>query len=170
MIVASIFLILPLSLAFAAFNDLFTMTIPNRVSAILLGSFLVISPFTGMDWQTIGISLFAGLVVFTACFAMFALNVMGGGDAKLLTASAVWFGFNISLAAFMVSVAVIGGLLTIAILLLRSRSQEIMASGLPIPDSLLVAKKVPYGIAIAIAGLLTYPEAPIIQAAMQSLL
>lgn len=170
MITASVFLILPLCLAFAAFNDLFTMTIPNRVSAILLGSFLVVAPFTGMDWQTICMSLVAGLVVFTACFALFALNVMGGGDAKLLTASAVWFGFNISLAGFMVSVAVIGGLLTIAILILRSRSQEIMASGLPIPDSLLVAKKVPYGIAIAIAGLLTYPEAPIVQAAMQSLL
>ncbi|NTJ41135.1 peptidase [Agrobacterium larrymoorei] len=165
-----ILLILPLCLTFAAINDLLTMTIPNRVSVALIGSYLVIAPLTGMEWQTIGMSLVAGLVVFTACFALFALNVMGGGDAKLLTASAVWFGFNISLAGFMVSVAVIGGLLTIAILLLRSRSQEIMASGLPIPDSLLVAKKVPYGIAIAIAGLLTYPEAPIVQAAMQSLL
>ena len=170
MVIAAIFLIVPLCLAFAAVNDLITMTIPNRVSAILLGSFLIIAPLSGMDWQTFGMSLLAGLVILTACFAFFAMNAMGGGDAKILATSAVWFGFNISLTLFMVYVAFIGGLLTITILVIRSRSQEIMALGLPIPDSLLVAKKIPYGIAIAIAGLLTYPEAPIVQLAMRSLL
>jgi prepilin peptidase CpaA len=170
MVIAAIFLIVPLCLAFAAVNDLITMTIPNRVSAILLGSFIIVAPFTGMDWQTFGMSLLAGLVILAACFAFFAMNAMGGGDAKILAASAVWFGFNISLTLFMVYVAFIGGLLTIAIIVIRSRSQEIMAVGLPIPNSLLVAKKIPYGIAIAIAGLLTYPEAPIVQLAMRSLM
>ncbi|MBD8686164.1 MULTISPECIES: A24 family peptidase [unclassified Rhizobium] len=170
MVVASIFLILPLCLAFAALNDLITMTIPNRVSAILIGSFCIAAPLSGMDLQTFGMSLLAGLVVFLVCFALFALNTMGGGDAKLLTASSIWFGFNTSLAAYLLSVAVIGGLLTIGILLLRSRSQEIMVIGLRVPDSLLVAKKVPYGIAIAAAGLLTYPEAPIVQLAMQAMM
>ncbi len=105
-----------------------------------------------------------------ACFILFALNVMGGGDAKLLTASAVWFGFNSSLTVFLIAVAFIGGILTIGILSLRSHSQEIMASGLPVPDSLLVAKKVPYGIAIAVGGLMAYPESPIVQAAMRAIL
>ena len=170
MVAVAIFLALPLCLTFAAVTDLFTMTIPNRVSAILIGSFIVIAPLSGMDWQTFGMSIAAGVAVFAACFALFALNAMGGGDAKLLTASSLWFGFNISLLVFVLTVAIVGGMLTIAILLLRSRSQEIMAVGLPIPDSLLVAKKIPYGIAIAIAGLLTYPEAPIVQAAMRSLI
>jgi prepilin peptidase CpaA len=170
MVISAIFLIVPLCLAFAAFTDLFTMTIPNRISIILFGGFVVIAPFTGMDLQSFGMNLLAGLTVFCACFALFALNTMGGGDAKLLTALAIWFGFNASLATFLVCVALVGGILTVAILLLRSRSQEIMASGIPIPDSLLVAKKVPYGIAIAIAGLLTYPEAPIVQLAMLHML
>lgn len=170
MVIAAIFLIVPLCLAFAAVNDLITMTIPNRVPAILLGSFLIVAPFTGMDWQTFAMSLLAGFVILAACFGFFAMNAMGGGDAKILAASAVWFGFNISLTVFMLYVAFVGGLLTITILLIRSRSQEIMAVGLPIPDSLLVAKKIPYGIAIAIAGLLTYPEAPLVQAAMRSLM
>ena len=170
MITAAIFLILPLCLAFAAFNDLFTMTIPNRISVILIGSFLVIAPFTGMGWQVFGMSLLAAALVFVCGFALFALNTMGGGDAKLLTATALWFGFSGELAMYMVAVAIVGGLLTMLILFVRSYHQQILASGLPIPDSLLVAKKVPYGIAIAIAGLMTYPEAPIVQAAMRSIL
>ncbi|MGV1871084.1 A24 family peptidase [Agrobacterium rosae] len=170
MLNAAIFLILPLCLAFAALTDLFTMTIPNRVSLVLFGSFLLIAPFAGLGWQNIGMSFAASLTVFSFCFVLFSMNTMGGGDAKLLTASAMWFGFDMSLMEFMFAVAIIGGILTVGILLLRSRSQEIMASGLPIPDSLLVAKKVPYGIAIAIGGLLTYPEAPIVQLAMQHML
>ncbi|MEN0115132.1 MAG: prepilin peptidase [Agrobacterium cavarae] len=170
MIIAAIFLILPLCLALAASTDLLEMTIPNRISIILLGTFIIVAPLSGMQWQTFFLSLGAGLAVFSSCFILFTLNVMGGGDAKLLTASAVWFGFNASLAVFLIAVAFVGGILTLAILSLRSHSQEIMTTGVPIPDSLLVAKKVPYGIAIAIGGLMTYPEAPIVQAAMRALL
>lgn len=170
MVIAAIFLIVPLCLAFAALNDLFTMTIPNRISAILLISFVVVAPFSGMDSHTFAMSLLAGLIVFAASFALFALNTMGGGDAKLLTASAIWFGFDPALTIYMVAVALFGGILTLAILFIRSYRQEIMVTGLPVPDSLLVAKKVPYGISIAIAGLVTYPEAPIVQLAMQHIM
>ncbi len=170
MIIACIFVIVPLCLAFAAFNDLFTMTIPNRISIILFSSFFFIAPFTEMTWQTFGMSLVGAALVFICGFTLFALNTMGGGDAKLLTASALWFGFSSQLAMYMVAVAVVGGILTMLILFIRAYHQEITASGLPVPDSLLVAKKIPYGIAIAIAGLMTYPEAPIVQAAMRSIL
>lgn len=170
MVVMVIFLLLPLCLAFAALTDLFTMTIPNRVPAILCCSFLVIAPFSGMTLFSVGLAVLASLAVFSCCFALFAVNVMGGGDAKLLTASALWFGLNSSLTLFLIAVALVGGILTLAIVVLRSRSQEIMATGLPIPDSLLVAKKIPYGIAIAVAGFMTYPEAPIVQAAMRAVL
>lgn len=169
MVIAAIFLIVPLCLAFAALNDLLSMTIPNRIPLLLLFSFGLVAPFSGMDLQTYATSFLAGAVVLLACFAMFAANVMGGGDAKLLTATAVWYGFNISLIEFLLSVAFMGGVLTLGILLLRSRSQEIMTAGLPIPDSLLVAKKIPYGIGIAVAGLLTYGEAPLVKAAIASL-
>ncbi|KJF68894.1 A24 family peptidase [Rhizobium nepotum] len=169
MVVAAIFLTLPLCLAFAALNDLFSMTIPNRIPLILLSSFIVVAPFTGMDWQTFAMSMAAAAVVFLACFALFAANAMGGGDAKLLTAATIWYGFNISLVDFLLAVAFLGGVLTIGILLLRSRSQQIMAAGIPIPDSLMVAKKIPYGIGIAVAGLLTYGETPLVKAAIASL-
>ncbi|MGQ8629907.1 A24 family peptidase [Agrobacterium sp. DKPNP3] len=169
MVVAAIFLIVPLCLSFAALNDLFSMTIPNVISAVLLLSFVIVAPLAGMDFQTLSLSLAAGVAVFTGCFMLFATNVMGGGDAKLLTGAAVWYGFNVSLLEFLLAVTMLGGVLTVGILLLRSRSQEIMAIGIPIPDSLLVAKKIPYGIGIAMAGLITYGEAPIVKAAIASL-
>lgn len=169
MIIAIIFLVLPLCLCLAAATDLLSMTIPNRVSAIIFIGFVSVAPFTGMDMNTFMMSIAAGAMVFLASFALFSANVMGGGDAKLLTASAVWFGFNNSLVEFLLAVTLVGGALTLGILLLRSRSQEITAIGIPIPDSLMVAQKIPYGIGIAAAGLLTYGEAPLVKEAIASL-
>lgn len=157
----AILAILPLGLAISAISDLFTMTIPNRVSVGLLACFLILAPFSGLAWPEIGMNLVAGLAVFGACFALFAFNVMGGGDAKLLTATAVWFGFNHSLLVFLVTVGYVGGAVTLAFLLLRSQAESVMAMGIPLPSSLVNAKKIPYGIAIAIAGFLTLELAPI---------
>ena len=122
MIAAAIFVIFPLCLALAALTDLFTMMIPNRVPAILLASFLLVAPLAGMSVADIGMHLVAGGAVFAVCFTFFAMNVMGGGDAKLLTAAAVWFGFNPSLMEFMVYVAYVGGIVTLAIMLMRAQS------------------------------------------------
>lgn len=162
MIEAAIFLILPFCLALAACTDLFTMKIPNWVSAVLLVSFLVVAPLGGLSWNVIGMSLVAALAVFSVCFALFAMGVMGAGDAKLLTASAVWFGFGPPLVAFLAFVAFFGGILTFMIVLLRTKSSTVLAMGLPIPDSLLMAKKVPYGIAIAIGGFMAFTEVPLV--------
>ena len=166
---AAIFVIFPLCLAIAAFSDLFTMTIPNRVSAILLAAFVLIAPLAGLGPATIGMHLVAGAIVFTACFTLFALNIMGGGDAKLLTARAVWFGFNASLFEFVTYVSIFGGLLTLLILVMRKQENAILASGLPVPHLLFTAKKIPYGIAIGLGGFVAYPSSPLMQAALAQL-
>jgi len=163
---AIIFVILPLCLAIAAFSDLFTMTIPNRIPAILLGAFVLVAPLSGLSLTMIGLHLGAGLAVFLVCFALFALNVMGGGDAKLLTASAVWFGFNNSLFEFLVYVSALGGVLAIVILMMRKQENAILAAGLPVPHLLFTAKKIPYGIAIGLGGFLAYPSSPLMQMAL----
>jgi len=153
--------ILPLGLALAAVSDLFTMTIPNRISAALIAFFLVLAPLVGLAWSDMGMSLVAGLSVFAVCFSLFAINVMGGGDAKLLTASAVWFGFNHSLLVFLVAVGFVGGAVTLVFLLLRASANSVMAMGVTLPASMVTAKKIPYGIAIAIAGFLTFDQSPL---------
>ncbi|MBY5408284.1 peptidase [Rhizobium leguminosarum] len=169
MIAAAVFVILPLCLAIAAFSDLFTMTIPNRVSLILVASFLPLAPLSGLSLEAIGMHLVAAAIVFGACFALFAFNVMGGGDAKLLSATALWFGLNQSLAFLMTDVAAVGGLVTLLILLVRTQTNTILAIGLPVPNSLLLAKKIPYGIAIAIGGFMAFPSSPLFLAALESL-
>lgn len=162
MLEAAIFVIFPICLVLAALTDLFEMTIPNRIPAVLLAAFFVVAPFVGLSWTGFGMHLVAGLIVFSVGFTLFAFNVMGGGDAKLLTAAAVWYGFTPELLSFLIHVAYLGGILTIAILLLRARSNTVIAMGLPIPHSLLSAKKVPYAIAIGVAGLMTYPQSPLV--------
>lgn len=166
---AAIFIVFPLCLAFAALSDLLTMTIPNRVPAILLGAFLVIALVSGVDFWQIGLHVAAAAAVFAVCFLLFALNVMGGGDAKLLTACAVWFGLTNALVAFLIYVSLFGGLLTVAILLLRTQESRILAAGIPLPRLLFTAKKIPYGIAIALGGFAAYPTSPLMLQAFSQL-
>ncbi|KAA1185536.1 peptidase [Rhizobium tropici] len=167
MLEAATLLIFPLCMSVAAISDLLTMTIPNRISLILLGTFAVLAPLLGLPLTEIGMHLGAAAVVFCCCFMMFAINVMGGGDAKLLAVSALWFGLDPSLLAFLVYVSLLGGVLTVVVLLLRSQSDAITAIGLPLPNSLLGAEKIPYGVAIAIGGFLAFPASPLIIIATQ---
>ncbi|HEV7307313.1 prepilin peptidase [Ensifer sp.] len=166
---AAIFVIFPFCLGFAAFSDLLTMTIPNRASIILLASFLVVAPLVGLGFSEIGLHLAAAVAVFAVCFCLFATNVMGGGDAKLLTACAIWFGLTPSLAAFLLYVSIFGGALTVGILLLRRQENAILASGIPFPQLLLTARKIPYGVAIALGGFAAYPSSPLVEAAFARL-
>lgn len=169
MAIAVAFVVFPFCLAFAAISDLLTMTIPNRVAAILLGAFIIVAPFSHLDVAQIGLHIATAALVFAVCFCLFAINVMGGGDAKLLTASAIWFGFNMSLVNFLLYVSVFGGLLTVIVLFLRRRENAILATGIPVPQLLLTAKKVPYGVAIALGGFAAYPSSPLMQAAFAQL-
>jgi prepilin peptidase CpaA len=155
-------LIFPLCMSIAAISDLLTMTIPNRVSLALAVSFLVLAPISGLSTVEIAMHLAGAGAVFFACFTLFALNIMGGGDAKLLAAAALWFGFDSSLIEFLVYVAFIGGAVTVLVIMLRSQATTIMALGLPLPHSLTVAKKIPYGIAIAIGGMLAFPSSAVL--------
>ncbi len=166
MLGAAIFVVFPLLRAVAAFSDMFSMTIPNRISVLLFLSFVAIAPFAGLGLVDIGWHVAAGLVVLLVCFALFALNVMGGGDAKLLAASAVWFGFGLDLLGYLATVGIYGGLLTLAVLMMRANQQVLMALHLPIPLHFFNSKKgVPYAIAIGLAGLTCYPDSVLMQLA-----
>ena len=169
MITAAILVVFPLCMAMAAFSDLLTMTIPNRLSVVLLASFLCIAPLAGLSLHDMLLHFGAGAAVFAFCFVLFALNIMGGGDAKILTASAVWFGFNDTLTLYIAYVSVLGGFLSLFILMIRANYDLILVSRLPVPQTLLHTKKVPYGVAIGAAALLAYPSSPLVQALFDAL-
>ena len=166
MISAAIMVIFPLCMAMAAFSDLLTMTIPNRLSLVLIGAFLAIAPFAGLNLHDFLLHLAAGGAVFSACFVLFAFNIMGGGDAKILTASAIWFGWNDSLVNYLAYVSILGGFLSVLILMMRSQHNLIIAYGIPVPETMLHKKKVPYGIAIGAAAFIAYPSSPLVQSTL----
>jgi len=87
-------MLFPALIAFAATSDLFTMTISNRVSLALVAGFLVMAPFSGMDLHEMMLHLGAGAAVLVVAFACFAIGQVGGGDAKVASAVALWFGFD----------------------------------------------------------------------------
>jgi len=119
MLEALIFVVFPFCMLFAAISDALSMTIANRVSLVLVVTFVVVAPLTGMALSEFGLHLAAGAAVLVVTFGLFALGGMGGGDAKLLAATSVWMGFNISLVEYLVTSSILGGLLTMAILVYR---------------------------------------------------
>src|SRR5690606_39645795 len=73
--------------ALPIFSDALSMTIANRVSILLLATFVVLALLTGMALPEIGMHLLAGVAVLAVTFVLFALGGMGGGDAKLIAAT-----------------------------------------------------------------------------------
>lgn len=162
MLEAVILVVFPFCMLFAAISDTLSMTIANRVSALLLATFAVVAPLTGMDWATYGWHFAAGALVLAVTFGLFALGGMGGGDAKLLAATAVWMGLNINLVSYMVTSAFIGGLLTIAILVYRkSPLAAYTGHNRFLRHFADESVGVPYGIALGLGGLITFPDSPL---------
>jgi prepilin peptidase CpaA len=151
----------PALLAYAAFSDLFTMTISNRISIALVVGFLLIAALLQMPLGVVGSHIGCGLAVLAGTFVLFALGWIGGGDAKLAAATALWIGFD-RLADYGLIAALTGGALTLIILQIRKLPMPRWAierdwiARLHASDS-----GIPYGIALAIAGVLVYPETSI---------
>jgi prepilin peptidase CpaA len=151
-------MLFPALMAFAASSDLLTMTISNRVSIVLVAGFFAMAFVIGMSPAVIVAHIGAAGVVLVVAFAFFAQGWIGGGDAKLAAATALWFGFD-HLLIYLVYASLFGGLLTIMLIQVRR---------VPLP-SLLLGQQwaerlhrndagVPYGIALAAAALTVYPD------------
>jgi len=87
-------LLFPAMMAFAAFSDLFTMTISNRVSLLLVAGFAIMAYATGMESHAVLSHVGAAAAVLAVTFTFFARGWIGSGDAKLAAASALWLGFD----------------------------------------------------------------------------
>lgn len=162
MLQSAIILIFSLCMLVAAVSDLLSMTIANRLSLLLFGTFAVIAPFTGMDWSTYAMHFVAGLGVLALTFALFAAGAMGGGDAKLLAATAVWMGPGLVLAQYIVWGAMLGGVLTLVLLALRYSPLAPLAANTTLLRHIADRKAgIPYGIALGAAGLLAFPGSPL---------
>src|SRR4051812_19763737 len=78
----------------AALRDTTSMTIPNWISLALGGAFFIAALVVRLPLPFLGMAALAGVVMLVAGVAMFALRWLGGGDAKLLAACALWLGWS----------------------------------------------------------------------------
>jgi prepilin peptidase CpaA len=148
----------PALMAFAAFSDLFTMTISNRVSLLLIAGFGVMALLIGMSGADILSHAGAGLAVLAVTFTLFACGWIGGGDAKLAAATALWLGFD-QLLSYLVCASLFGGVLTLVIMRYRVMPLPALLEGQDWAARLHRADAgVPYGIALAAAALVVYPH------------
>lgn len=125
----------------AAVWDLKKREIPH---AIVIAIALLAPPFwwvSGMSvWPDVALQVGVALIVFGVFAAMFAFGWMGGGDVKLLTALALWLP-PMAVLMLLVIMSFAGGVLTLA---------TIMWSRVRNPSA---TPEIPYGVAIAFAGL-----------------
>lgn len=133
--------ILAAMLIVAAAGDLRARLIPNWLNLAIA---LTAIPFWWLSgyalWPDIAIQigLAAGMFVFFAI--LFHMGMMGGGDVKLLAALALWLPLA-SMVKLLVIMSIAGGVLTLVMLArkrLASREEK---------------TEVPYGVAIAFAGI-----------------
>lgn len=158
MIEAVALIVFPLLMAFSAFADLFTMTIPNRVSLVLVAGYFALAAYVPVPLETVAWHVTCGLSILALTFVLFSLGWIGGGDAKLAASTALWFGWE-HLLDYGLAASLIGGVITLIVLEMRRR--ELPKSWLSLGFVARLAEKnggVPYGIALAIAGLLIYPH------------
>jgi prepilin peptidase CpaA len=96
-------------------------------------------------WPDIAILLGVAAIVFALFVGAFYMNWMGGGDVKMIGALALWLPYD-ALLWMLAVMSLLGGALTLLLLI----------------ESKLLKKKeqpeIPYGVAIAIAALLTLRE------------
>ena len=151
-------LLFPALVAFAAATDLLTMTISNRVSLALAAGFLVLAVASGMGPYDILMHVGAGAIVLAIAFACFAIGQVGGGDAKIAAAAALWFGFA-HLMNYLLYASLFGGALTLLLLQFRQWPLPASLAGQPWLARLHAKEtRVPYGIALAMGALMIYPE------------
>ena len=126
--------------------------------------FFVVAPLVGLGWSDVGLHVALAVFALVGASTLFAFGWMGGGDVKLYAATCLWLHPE-TLIAYSIYAGLIGMALALALVLWRK---------IPLPAALssqdwlvrLHSPKegVPYGIALAAAGLLVYPQSPFMAA------
>ena len=158
---------LPFALAMAAFNDAQRFSIPNWTSAVCalgaIPALLLSGPTLGAGLETLALHLATGAGAFLIGFGLFAFGLWGGGDGKLLAATALWFEPDAAL-ALIFWIAMAGGVLGLAAVAARWFETAVAPRyGVHIPALGRWATHAPYGVAIAAGALIAFPHTSLFQ-------
>lgn len=148
-------------LIYAAGSDITSYTIPNWVSLAMAGAFPILALALGTPLGQIGIQLLFGIAILVVGFFLFQAKIIGGGDAKLFAATAVWTG-SVAFMPFMFWTAVAGGLMALALLAARRFVPQTGTNPGFVNRLLTQHNGIPYGLAILVGGLMAIPTLPIL--------
>ena len=143
-------------------TDLRSRRIRNWLVAALAAGYLPLALAAGLPGAAIAAAVAAALIVFAAGFGCFAAGWVGGGDAKLAPVCVLWLGADQAL-AFIVLTSLFGAALALALLgtgTFRREPAAAAATGGEPPRRLVL----PYGPALALAGLVLLRNAPWVEA------
>jgi prepilin peptidase CpaA len=148
--------VFPTLVVAAAVGDMLTMRIPNWLNALVALSILPMAALAGMPLEVIQWHVLAGVVMLAAGFALFARGYIGGGDAKLMAAAALWVGWT-SLLPFLLVTTLAGGVLAIVYKLWQLvRTEHEVRDFVWLRRVLRADLQLPYGIAIATGAVWVY--------------
>ena len=86
--------VLPALAIVAALKDLTSMKIPNWISGLLVLAFFPAALLVGLSLPAIGIHVAIAVTALLIGLGLFALNLLGGGDVKLMAAACLWLGLS----------------------------------------------------------------------------
>jgi prepilin peptidase CpaA len=153
----SALLFFTVAMIYAALQDAATMTIRNRLVLIVAGGYFVFAPLAGFSLPEIGLALGTSALVLAFTFTLFAFGLIGGGDAKLAAATALWLGPEATL-AFLIYTMLIGGVLALAMLVFRDAQLPARFYGWSWVSRLQSPEQgIPYALAMSPAAILAIP-------------
>lgn len=145
------------TMAAAAIFDLLKYIIPNFLSLLLIGGFAAFALLQPLPWQVAASHAGAGIAMLIAGWGLFAIRLLGGGDAKLFAATSLWMGWS-GIINYLILFSIVGGVLALGLLLFRRVALPVKLAGAPWIARLHDRNQgVPYGIALAAGAMLAPP-------------
>ncbi len=155
--------VFPAALLIAAANDIYEFKIPNWISILLVAVYPLAGLAVGAGPHVLVEGALIGAAALTIGFCLFAARIVGGGDAKLLAATAPWMGLG-SLGLFLFQTAIAGLVLAMAMSLFRKLPVLPVYAHASWLIRLHERKKdLPYAVAIASGALLSFSQTPYFQ-------
>lgn len=168
-ILTAVLMAFPALVILGGVRDLVSYRIPNWISLALLAAFVpaaVLGWAAGVPLDVLGLHLAVGAAALVAGVVMWTLRWIGGGDAKLFAAAALWLGLPTA-GVYLAVTGLAGGALALLLLQLRSPMLRTYAVLGPAWVARLAqpGENVPYGVAIAVGALAAFPASPLLKAA-----
>jgi prepilin peptidase CpaA len=153
----------PAAMVLAALTDIYDFKIPNWISVLLVVCYLcagaLIHAPTGMMIE----GMLFGCAMLVVGFILFAVKFFGGGDAKLLAATAPWIGLS-GFSSFLFITVFAGGILALVLIAFRRAPMLPIYAHAPFLIRMHQNRhEIPYAVAIVAGGLLSFSQTPMFQ-------